>query len=170
MKHAFNDESSKEISKYTLEAVFQAQESIRKHLDVLIEENRCLKDDGERDLFFRELTYSTLGLGVKFVIFYRIPQEFLQQKYIGYVGIRRDVETTARWLGDQKEHMVMVPLELYTSNTLNENERVKVPIGYLWKFLKENLFSVFPLAIDRACRMSKEREERTGESEFDVDG
>jgi len=154
-------ESEKEISKYTLEAVFQAQESIRKHLDDLIKENRALKNIEERDTFFRELTYSTLGLGIDKRVTHLVK---------GYLGIRADVETFGRWLADQYSNKVFVPMELYKS--IGDSEKAKqneVPISELWQVLKDNLFSVFPLAIDRACRMSKEREEKSGISEFDID-
>jgi len=160
-------DASKEISKYTLEAVFQAQESLRKHLDILIREERTLNSDEERDLFYREITYATLGLGVQKIINYKIPSGFGDT----YLGIRSDIETVARWLGDQEEHMVRIPLVLFGNKSMTTSENAhttKVPIQLLWSELKYNLFSVFPYAIDRACKMSKEREERSGDSEFDI--
>lgn len=143
------EKSSRKILKATMEAVFQSQERLRKHLDELVKENRCLKDQQERDTFFREVSYSTLGLGIEQIIEYKTKE---------YSGIRKDVETVARWLAYQTTNKVIVPLELYKPG--NEQYKEEVPICKLWQVLRDNLFSVFPLSLDRACSISKERDEQ----------
>lgn len=154
-----DDRSSKKIVKATLEATFGAQERLRKHLDVLIEENRPLKDSAERDLFLRELTYSTLGLGKDFQINLNIPGE--------YLGIRKDLETVGRWLAYQQTKEVWVPMDLYKNLYRNSREK-NVEIKFLWRMFLENLFTVFPHAIDRAMSLSKEQSEGQKSKGFQV--
>ena len=143
----------KQISRATLEATFQAQEKLRKKLAELIEENRPLKDEQERDFMFRSLTYSTFGLGKDIII---------KGKCDGTssVLIRTDLETFSRWLFIRKENPVETPLFFrpingeYLSNTHN------IEINILWSILRDYLFTVFPLAIERATNLSKEHEEK----------
>jgi len=69
------NKTQSEIVKPTFEAVFNSQEQLRKHLRELVEENRPLKDDDERDLFMSEIAHSTLGLGTKQIIQFFLPKE-----------------------------------------------------------------------------------------------
>jgi len=155
------EKTSKKIVKATLEAVFQAQEKLRKHLGLLIEENRPLKDNAERDLFFRELTYSTLGLGKNLIVQYNVKNS--------YIGLRKDVETVARWLAYQQTEIVYVPLELFKTESLDNRGKIGVEIKDLWHMLLEHFFSVFPLAIDRATSLSKEQPEQGKSKGFMVE-
>lgn len=147
--------SSKEISKYTLEAVFSAQESLRKHLEILIENNSPISDSDERDLYMREITYATLGLGV------REKVRFFQQPGPGWIDFGT-VESFARYLAYRKDNPVIIKVGQMGVKSQ------PIPIRELWAQLQSKLFSIYPLAIDRACSMSKEREERSGESEYNI--
>jgi len=151
-----NNDSSREIDKYTMEAVFQAQESLRSHLDMLIEEKRALNGVEERDLFMRELTYSTLGLGVKKTFEFRLDGH-------PYYKLG-NVEAVGRWLAYQKEINVIIP------ETTERPLADPIPVHVLWGILRDHLFYIFPLAIDRACGMSKERDSIQGEKEFNING
>lgn len=157
------EKQPRKLVKATLEAVFMTQEKLRKHLDVLISENRPIKDDTERDLFMRELAYGLLGLGVDTVVKYNVPSEYVKAGHSNYQGIRADVELTARWLSYQKTNCVYVPQMLFhdaTGYDYNPDETENaVPIKHLWAFLLHRVMAVFPLALDRACGMSKERDE-----------
>jgi len=68
---------------------------------------------------------------------------------------------------NQKTPLVRIPLHLYKSG--QERYNAQAPIGLLWQVLNDNLFSVFPLALDHAVRMSKERDEKGGEKSFSID-
>lgn len=141
--------SGKQIVRQTLEGVFQAQEKLRKHLDCLIDENRPLQDSRERDLFFRELVYSTLGLG----------REQIVHLYVGsFDGLRADLETVCRWLAYQDKSMVLVPMELRDMTRGYCPQAAEAPIRDLWRVVRDNLFSVFPRSIDRATSLSKEQD------------
>lgn len=134
-----------QVLRATFEAVFSSQERLRKHLDELIAENRPLKDEAERDLFMRELSYATLGFGFELNIIY----------YGHSALIRKDIETTARWLSYQTSNIVNTPLELYgRPDSVTEN----LPIHRLWRFLQEHLFTIYPLALKHSVSMSREQE------------
>jgi len=148
-----SDKVPRRLLKATMEACFTCQEKLRKHLDNLIEKNRPIKDATERDLFMREFVYSTLGLGLSQKISYKLPSKDITL-------IRNNLEVYARWLSYQKTSMVKVPVFLYSNEFGMKNEVYDVEIKDLWECLLDNLFSVFPLAIDRACSMSKERDEQ----------
>lgn len=135
-----------QVLRATFESVISNQERLRKHLDELISENRPLRDEKERELFMRELSYSTLGLGFEYVVTY------YHEKTGAF--IRKDVETTARWLSYQTSSDVDVPLELYS----NDRTKIVVPISELWMVLRNNLFTVFPLALKTSVSMSREQD------------
>ena len=146
------EQKGRQILRPSLEACFQSQEKIRKHLDELEQGNRPLKDQSERDTFFRELTFSTLGLG-----------RDLKVKYFHHsiLLIRTDLETFARWLAYRKENPVATPLFLRRPDGNATSETFPVEIKDLWSTLRDHLFSVFPAAIDRASSISKETEAST---------
>lgn len=142
---------SRKIVRATVEAVFSSSEKLRKHIDNLENENRPLRDEKERDLYFRTLTYSTLGLGNEIEFFYHKKDE-------GYI-LRTDLETGARWLAYQKEKIVKTPTWLRPNKDV-KNEIYDVEIKYHWANLRGFLFTVYPMAIDRATRISKEQDEK----------
>jgi hypothetical protein len=155
------EKSPRRVVKATLEAVFLAQERLRKHLDVLIEDDRCLNDTDERDIFMREMAYSTLGLGTDHKIQISVPD---------HCGLRKDVETIGRWLAYQNSNMVYVPMELFDRNYhISGKQEPKIPIRVLWTVLRDNLFSIFPLALDKAASMSKERDETSKGKGYVID-
>ena len=133
------DKNPRRVVKATMEAVFQAQEQLRKHITELAVSNRCIRDDAERDLFFRELAYATLGFGID-EIAGDIPG----------MGNDIDVETLARLLA--MEHRTLIVDEKYGEDKT---------IGQAWGMLLGGLFSVFPIALSKAVSMSKERDEQT---------
>ena len=133
-----------QVLRATFEAVFSAQQKLRKHLDALITENRPLEDEEERDLFMRELSYATLGLGNDLVVTF----------YGDGALIRKDIETTARWLSYQTSNIVSTPFELYGNMSSTRN----IPIHQLWRFLRDHLFTIYPLALKHSVAMSREQE------------
>ena len=132
------DKTPRRVVKATMEAVFQAQEQLRKHIMELASSNRVIRDNVERDLFFRELAYATLGFGIDEIIG-DIP---------GFNDV--DVETLARHLA--MEHRTLLVDEKYGEDKT---------IGQAWGMLLGGLFSVFPIALSKAVSMSKERDEQT---------
>jgi len=136
---------SRKIVKPTFEAVLNAQERLRAKLNELIKENRCLKDEKERLEFMQLLAHATLGLGVN---------QIVKLNATAAVCIRENVEVTCRWLASQKENVVLVPLCLYKSKPY-----CKAAIHFLWQCVLDNLYYVFPLALDKSISMSKEKDE-----------
>ena len=155
---------SRKIIKGTFEATLSSQERLREKLDALIEENRPIKDSVERSEFMRLLAHATLGLGTNQEIRYHIPNGYEPS----FCSIRRDFETTARWLAYQKTNVVHVPMELYSGKRETDEKIVDLPIKFLWQVLLENLFSIFPLALDRSMSMSKEKDENIKSSGYTI--
>ena len=162
------EKTGKRIVKATLEAVFKSQERLRKHLEQLIQENRPLNNSDERDLFFRELTYSTLGLGSNHQIIFNTSSLLSSELeavtkcnsdtkdgcQIGGVYIRNNLEWTARWLAYQDASVVRTPM------SSSYHAHANFPIGLLWNCLLDNLFYVFPVALERATNLSREQDEK----------
>ena len=132
------------VLRATLEAVISSQERLRQMLDRLAERNQPINSEAERQEFMHLLSYSTLGFGSEVNVYFIHNSETL---------IRKDVETTARWLSYQRSNEVTVPITLYT-NQYSFNCR----IGDLWECLRNYLFSVYPIALKHAASMSKEQE------------
>lgn len=141
------EKTPRRVVKATMEAVFQAQEQLRKHVTELSSNNRVIRDESERDLFFRELAYATLGFGVDEIID-NIP------------GINEiDVETLARVLAMKTD-----------TKFVDEKYNTEITIGEAWSILLSALFSVYPIALSKAVSMSKERDEQTKSKGYVVDG
>ena len=156
------EQSSKKIVKYTLEAVFSAQERLRKHLDQLIKENRPIKDENERDRFFRELTYSTLGLGAvetEFMtpgsgrMFYVLNLDGFVREFTYY----NDKIVSKEYIGN--DH----------ANTKSTDNNTSLPISEMWNLIKMHLFAIFPKAIDRATSISKETSDKGKSTGYKVE-
>jgi len=146
------------VLRATFEAVYSGQERFRKHLDELIEENRPIKDSVERDLFMKELAYSTLGLGNDNLLVIHSKDGAL---------IRKDIETFARWLCYQDKKEIKIP---YTLNKNDSYSPRTYQISFLWKHLRDNLFTVFPLALKQSISMSREQESTQKMQGFQIGG
>ena len=87
------------VFKPTFDAVENMQQQFRRHLETLVNENRPLRDEDEKTLFYKELSHSTLGLGTfkEYVVFLDKVYRF------------GNVEYTARWLAGQTNNMVSIP-------------------------------------------------------------
>ena len=142
------------LVKATFEAVLNAQEQLRKKLDVLIKENSPIKDEEERNLFFSLLAHSTLGLGVN-------------KKYILYVDRYYSVgniESAARWLAYETDANIQTP-ENYNDRAVSP----KTPISFFWTELRNQLFFVFPEALNKSMSMSKEKSEQPQTSGYKIE-
>lgn len=144
-----DETKGKRIIKATLSAVFQAQEQLRKHITGLIQDNRCLKDEKERDLFFREFVYSTLGLGVDEIVTFK-DKEGWKPAILG------TVEYYGRFLAMKNVNTITI-------------RQVDFPISKLWERLLYSLFNVYPLAIKASVSMSKEQESTSRTKGFKVE-
>lgn len=128
------------VTKPTFSAVHQAEEELRVFLEELIQGNRSLSPD-ERERYYNLLASATLGLGV--------GRDF--RIFIGHKIYRHGtVESCARWLGTQKENMVCIP------GDMGNPPSQKIAISIFWSKLLDELFHIYPLALDRAISMSKE--------------
>jgi hypothetical protein len=146
------------VLRATFEAVYSAQERIRKHLDEMIASNRPIKNTEERDLFMKELAYSTLGMGTEIQIMIHTKDGAL---------VRSDLETFARWLSYEENSDVGVPIVL---KMYDQNENAILQISILWRHLRNNLFSVFPLALKHSASMSREQDGTTKAKGFEIGG
>jgi len=148
--------ADKLIVKRTFEDTLNAQEELRNSLEMLIKENRCLTSD-ERNVFSRQLAFSTLGLGRELDYTIEIS-EYNGKESLG------SMEYFARYLMMLDKNYMMFKRLTDNSNLTNN---IKVPISKLWKQLLFSLFNVFPLALDRASAMSKEVDATVGDSGYE---
>ena len=159
------ESKSRVVVKGTFEAVLGAQEMLREKLIELRDENRPIHDETERSAFMRLIAHSSLGLGTNHLIRLHIPLE-----HGGGTGIRDHYEKVVRWAAKQTSNQVYIPVELQHLYAKGDYDRPgNIDISLLWDVLLDACFSVFPLALDRAMSMSKERDERTGDDEYEVD-
>lgn len=153
------ESKGKRIIKPTLSAVLHAQEQLRKHISMLIKENRPIANEKERALFLREWNYATLGFGKDYDVEYSIqgidgPADRHGTDYFARVmSMRANKEKEYHQRGD-----LMRPAN-----------DVIVPISFHWKALLSGAFEVFPYAIDRASSMSKEQETTSRTKGFKVE-
>lgn len=137
-----SDSSAHIVFKPTFEAVENIQQQLRRHIENLAKENRCLKGEEEKTLFYKELSHATLGLGT----FKSFTIEIDRMYRYG------NVESIARWLADQTQNKISIPGE----EGKKKSPEIDISIG--WKKLLELLFFVFPVALDKAISMSRETE------------
>lgn len=139
----------------TYEDTKNHQEELRKNLNILINENRCLKNEEERDKMFSLLDDSTYGLGEK-----RITLRLLDRKTVAI----NDFQMFIRCLFDYEKNIIDADFFFdVTGKYLESNIEIKL----LWKQIKNNLYSVFPDALNAAVRMSKEQKSGFGESNIE---
>jgi len=151
------------VVKGTFEATLSAQEMLRKKIIELRDENRALADEDERSLFMRLVAHGTLGLGTNHIISIQIPNS-------GGTGIRECFEKTIRWAAKQTTNKVFIPHNLSKLFAKGEyNNQPNSDINIIWDVILDGCFSVFPLALDKAMSMSKERDERHGDDEYQVE-
>ena len=126
------------VLRATFERVLTCQEELRKKIDELANDKRPLRKADELDKFMELLARSTLGLGTNSNI--RID---------GGNGVRviKSVERFARWLAYQEGSEVDV----------GDVSPIKIGIGSAWEHLRDGLFDVFPIALERAASLSAER-------------
>ena len=143
-----------QIVRPTMEGVRQAQERLRWRLDQLIMQNRPVESEVERRRFLTEWSYATLGLGVNMHTIHVVDSLILSPS--------TNIEVIARWAVYLDAAVVTLPRELFS-------EAKTVPISMVWRTLRNSLFSVFPLAIERSCSISKEYEPTTERGGYDIE-
>jgi len=144
------------VFKPTFMAVESMQQQLRRHLESLIAENRPLHDEAEKTLFYRELSHSTLGLG--------ICRDF--RIYLGNKIYRHgNIESSARWIASLTSSDAVIP------GDMGNPASIKVSISVFWKKLLDELFFIFPMALDKSISMSREGESSTARLDsFNVGG
>ena len=142
-----------QIMRPTMEAVRQAQEKLRVHLDELAAHNRPITTETERQSFLAEWVYSTLGLGVNHGV--HIVDGLI-------LSGGASIEVIARWASYLSTNEVMLPLELFTRSET-------VPISRIWVTIRNCLFQIYPLAIERSCSISKEYEPNSERGGYEID-
>ena len=120
-------------------------QQLRRHLEKLIRENRCLKGEKERTLYYKEISHATLGLG--------ITKE--ARIYVDHIYDMENLEYFARWLGNQTENIIVIKKDGYPDSPPFE-------IKIAWQKLLDLLLSVFAHALDKSISMSKEIESLPG--------
>ena len=156
-----------------LDAVNQSQLDLRRHVKQLIEENRCLQSEDEREYFHFIFPYCTLGLAVNTPIIKFLHHSYNEkgEKVSGFLALETHLEAFARWLADRSDNLVrFTDTGIYYGKGTEETVYYDMEIKNLWNMLLNGLYRVFPIAIQRATSMSKGIEEKTGDKGYSIDG
>ena len=131
----------------TFEDTKNHQEELRKKIYNLIRENRCLKNNTERDNFFELLNNSTFGITKNITL--NLPN---------HTTIKiPDLQQFIRSLFDYEKNIVTND---FFFEHIGENKQYNIEIKHLWKQILINLYHIFPSALETSVRISKEREQR----------
>jgi hypothetical protein len=135
---------TKQVTRATFAAVYNAQDALYSVIDKLIADNRPLTDEEERKQFLLLLAYGTLGLGKDHIInLYTSTGTYL----------RKDFETVARWAAYQN-NPVEVPMDLF----MKEGKKETLEIKEIWTVIRNGFHTIFPIALNVAFVSSKEKE------------
>lgn len=136
--------TKKEQKRATYEDTLNRQEELRKKLDQLIQENRCIKDDTEREKLFHLFGDSFLGEdgGKEISYFMRYPP--------GTMIKIEDFGQTIRLLCYEKKNTIPITFFGYHGNETTQ-------IQEIWKAIRTIAFGLFPVAQNKAVSMSKEQ-------------
>ncbi|HUS98898.1 MAG TPA: hypothetical protein VMY59_01085 [Candidatus Thermoplasmatota archaeon] len=134
----------KQQKRATYEDTLNQQEELRKKLDILIQENRCVKDDKEREKLFHLFGDCFLGEDgeKKIHYFMRYPP--------GIIIEVDDFGEMIRLLCYECETMIPISFFGYHSNQ-------SVPIRDVWRAIRNIAFGLFPVAQNKAVSISKEQ-------------
>jgi hypothetical protein len=128
------------VLRASFEDTIKNRERLLALINKLTEENRQL-GESERPEFIQLLARCTLGLGTRLGTIRLIGKD---KNGIGRCHDFAHVEEFARWLAFAESNKVMV-------------DDMEFDIAKLWHILRDNLFLVFPLALERAMAQSGER-------------
>jgi len=134
---------NKQQMRATFEDTSSAQEKLRQTLDMLIAENRPLKDDDERKKMFKLYNDCFLGLDGQ-----KVVKQFIMYPSGRCVQVD-DYGQMIRSLCYQKDTMMKISF-------FGDYGDEVIPIRDIWMSVRDIAFSLFPIAIDKAISMSKE--------------
>lgn len=155
-------ESKKSLSlRATFEDTRTAQKELRGMLDKLIEEDRPLKGAEERTKFLDLIDRANLGLE---------SHQTAVLKTRGIIKRQNNEDEVCKVVGDKKnlaklieeiayEHRAeLEPHWVSVPNSPTERARVKLSNADLWKWLRSELFLLWPRARELALKVSVEKE------------
>lgn len=134
----------KQQKRATYEDTLSQQEELRRKLDQLIKENRCIKDDQEREYLFHLFGDCFLGEdGAKKIPFFILypPGKRIQVDDFGQM---------IRLLCYEEKNMIPVTF-------FNEQGNQILMIRDVWIAIRKIAFSLFPISQNKAVSMSKEQ-------------
>lgn len=134
----------KQQKRATYEDTLNRQEELRKKIDQLIQENRCVKDDNEREKLFQLFGDCFLGEdgGRKISYFMRFSS-----------GIVVDVND----FGQTIRLLCYIDTDMIPASFFGYHDKKTIPIRDVWIAIRTVAFSLFPIAINKAVPMSKEQ-------------
>lgn len=139
----------------TFEDTKKAQETLRKKIHELRLKNRCIKDEEERTLMLGTyIPNATLGIGILKSHEFQLPD--------GNVASFDNIEYWMRKL-------CLVTKNILPKGFIHSNQESEIPISFAWEKLEEELFLVYPMALNKSISMSKEREKRERSEGADID-
>ena len=136
--------TKKEQKRATYEDTLNRQEELRKKLDQMIQENRPVKDDTEREKLFHLFGDCFLGEdGGKEISYFMVfpPRTIVNIK---------DYGQTIRLLCYENKNTISISFFGYQGNET-------APIKDIWKAIRNIAFALFPIAQNKAVGISKEQ-------------
>jgi hypothetical protein len=127
----------------TFEDVKKDQKKLREKLDELIKENRPIKDEKERTLLLDVLIpNATLGLGT-------FQSHTFQFPFQG----SGNFDNLEYWI----RRICYLDSSIVPRLFLHDNQKQEIPIKFIWEKLRDELFLVYPMALNKAASISKEQ-------------
>lgn len=117
--------------------VCNAQDKLRKMIDVFIQEKRAIQNINERERFIFFLREATRGLGTQHKILFKGEKQtydFGHAEHFAYI------------LAYETEQQVTI-----------QQTGEKIPIEKLWITLRDALFHIFPYAVTMSTQISHEQ-------------
>ena len=133
----------------TYEDTLIEQEKLREKLDMLIKEDRCIKDNDERDVLFPLISDACLGedRDMKIDFFVKFPS-----------GAWANIKNFSCFLSDFLYYTEdRVPHSYFERGGSLET----VSVSQVWKAVRTVFFMIRPKAQHKAIMMSKEREDHS---------
>jgi len=120
------------------------QEELRKKLDILINESRCIETDKEREGLFNLLGDSLLGEEKRLCI-----EKFIKYPSNTWCRVEDFGEFVREFLYIDR---TSIPITFFRNQYGNEF----IDISGVWKAIRRECFALFPRSLDKAIKMSKE--------------
>ena len=125
----------------TFEDVRNSQKKLRKLLDILIKENRCLNEN-ERNKYFDLIANSTLGVGVD------LAEHIMIEDNIGFKHDFGNIEYFLGWVAYQTTNPIIIGKKPDTK---------EIQMQKIWEEIRDMFFKIRGHALKMSVKISAEQ-------------